>query len=389
MKRKFFLVCFFCTCLNFAQEWNKKNDFAASGSINLLSFTIDNKAYVIDTFDAKLYKYQTDTDTWNFTTIEWMRDKGYQDGFALPIGDRAFVAPGLPSDPNESSKVFYEFNPNTETWTQLADLPSFIFHSSVPIPNFSFNNVGYFLLLGKMYSYDPNTTIWTDKESRYPGGSYYFNTAHFSINNKFYVGSGTNSALESSSNFFKYNPENNSWEQIANYPYSRAPSSMISFVINEIGYTGLGTYSNNNGFEYDSQFYSYSPSNDIWSAIPDCKYSAKASFSFTLNGKGYVGAGWRTSPFEVYHDIWEFTPIALHTKSNSIVTTKIYPNPAQNFIHIDSREPIKEVKIYSINGSLIKNTINSRINISNLPSGLYFIDVLINTKIVRKKFIKI
>jgi hypothetical protein len=72
---------------------------------------------------------------------------------------------------------------------------------------------------------------------------------------------------------------------------------------------------------------------------------------------------------------------------NQIVCT-IYPNPSQDIIHIESREPIISVRIYSINGNLIKETSNNSIRVSELSKGLYFAQINVRGNSITKKFIK-
>lgn len=63
---------------------------------------------------------------------------------------------------------------------------------------------------------------------------------------------------------------------------------------------------------------------------------------------------------------------------NNEVVFAMYPNPAENYITIESAD-VAEVKIYSINGQmLLQQSINEGINtidLSNLNSGMYFISV--------------
>jgi hypothetical protein len=57
---------------------------------------------------------------------------------------------------------------------------------------------------------------------------------------------------------------------------------------------------------------------------------------------------------------------------------KVFPNPAKNILYVNSQAGA-EVKIYNIAGSLVMSKItssaNEKLNISNLPSGLYLIKV--------------
>lgn len=73
---------------------------------------------------------------------------------------------------------------------------------------------------------------------------------------------------------------------------------------------------------------------------------------------------------------------------------KIYPNPAENFISIanQSEWSIDKVSIYSINGSKVieLNSVNEnqKIDVSNLQSGLYLINIQTNNKNLSYKFIR-
>lgn len=72
--------------------------------------------------------------------------------------------------------------------------------------------------------------------------------------------------------------------------------------------------------------------------------------------------------------------------SNHLTKNKleIYPNPAQDFVTISTSEKIEFIEIFDMNGKLI-NKINqsiSKINVSNLAQGVYFLKV--NGKHVKK-----
>ena len=85
--------------------------------------------------------------------------------------------------------------------------------------------------------------------------------------------------------------------------------------------------------------------------------------------------------------------------SNSVFQTlvdkvQVYPNPAYNYLSINNKlnKKIKRIQITSLDGKLIKDDvkyINSKIDISELPQGLYLLHLTFsdNTCIV-KKFIK-
>lgn len=69
----------------------------------------------------------------------------------------------------------------------------------------------------------------------------------------------------------------------------------------------------------------------------------------------------------------------LDTPNASIANFTVYPNPALDIIHIQGvTSQIKNTLIYSVTGQLILPApLNSEtINISNLPSGIYFLEII-------------
>lgn len=67
----------------------------------------------------------------------------------------------------------------------------------------------------------------------------------------------------------------------------------------------------------------------------------------------------------------------------------IYPNPASTFINVNINEPSK-INILSIDGTIIKQCIienNNQINIDDLPSGIYFVQIENQNIMFTKKII--
>lgn len=58
------------------------------------------------------------------------------------------------------------------------------------------------------------------------------------------------------------------------------------------------------------------------------------------------------------------------TDTHSIDTKNVYPNPTKNWVYSDLK--LSKVSVFSINGSLILSAKHFPINISNLPSGVYY-----------------
>ena len=62
----------------------------------------------------------------------------------------------------------------------------------------------------------------------------------------------------------------------------------------------------------------------------------------------------------------------LYTES---VEVSIYPNPREDFVNIVTSENMLSVNIYNTQGKIVLTSTEKRIDISNLPSSIYFIEV--------------
>ncbi len=87
-----------------------------------------------------------------------------------------------------------------------------------------------------------------------------------------------------------------------------------------------------------------------------------------------------------------FTPTeAQLTLGTSSVTKKkfgIYPNPASDFIQIETDEKLKEVNIYSATGQKVKTSQLAKVNIQALQTGVYFVEIKTNSGSVIYKIVK-
>ncbi|MFN5705350.1 MAG: T9SS type A sorting domain-containing protein, partial [bacterium] len=81
-----------------------------------------------------------------------------------------------------------------------------------------------------------------------------------------------------------------------------------------------------------------------------------------------------------------FSSVSNTTNNSSI---NIYPNPCYDKINVNSDFAFDQIKIYNINGQIIKTIEGkvSEINILDLSNGIYFLECSGNSKIATQKFI--
>lgn len=92
------------------------------------------------------------------------------------------------------------------------------------------------------------------------------------------------------------------WSPIADYP-STPTDGAISFTIGNHGYTGAGIA--------DNKLHKYDPDQNSWTYLADIPSPGNHlgwAFSFTVNGKAYIGGGSYASASDLTADVYEFDP---------------------------------------------------------------------------------
>ncbi|PCI93796.1 MAG: hypothetical protein COB15_15630 [Flavobacteriales bacterium] len=74
----------------------------------------------------------------------------------------------------------------------------------------------------------------------------------------------------------------------------------------------------------------------------------------------------------------------------SLLEIKLYPNPVENYFQISSDKKIKGIELYNMKGQKIRaeRGSNGIVDVEQLPSGIYFVQIEIEGKIITKKMIK-
>ena len=107
--------------------WTEKSDFAGGNRYSACSFVIGNKAYVIggsindgNNYLNDVWCYTPETDTWTQKTSLPAAHKSC--AVAFSINGKGYVAGGS-SSTMSPEKDFYEYDPSTDSWNRLPDMP--------------------------------------------------------------------------------------------------------------------------------------------------------------------------------------------------------------------------------------------------------------------------
>ncbi len=67
----------------------------------------------------------------------------------------------------------------------------------------------------------------------------------------------------------------------------------------------------------------------------------------------------------------------------------VYPNPARTTLTVEANETIRQIRLLDVSGQVIKlievNALNHNINVEDLNTGIYFVEMLTAKGVVTKK----
>lgn len=281
--------------------WTQKASIGGAAKSGIVGFSVGQKGYVVgSSYNSEMWEYTPLTNTWS-------RKANFPGGLrhnpaAFVIMDKAYV--GLGSFTNFSTqwpRDFWEYNPQTDTWAQI---DSFAGDGRSNAATFSIINRGYVGLgqkgatgLKDFWEYDPGTGRWVripdfpaDVRSEPASFGIATDTAGYIIGGRWYGASRAD--------VWKYNRNTNSWIKKNDYPGNLG--NMICFVVGNSPFIGLRDGSND--------LWQYSTKSDTWKQkIGVGGIKRTGPFSFSINGKGYIGGG---NPGTIYlqNDFWEYDP---------------------------------------------------------------------------------
>jgi hypothetical protein len=92
---------------------------------------------------------------------------------------------------------------------------------------------------------------------------------------------------------------------------------------------------------------------------------------------------------EYYLDDFQFGDLIVGIEENTLANFTVYPNPANESLNIVYNDKIEEIKVYDLHGRLIIERVSEKIvNVSELTSGLYFMELTTSNGKSVQKFLK-
>lgn len=318
-------------------NWVEMSSFNGTSRSGSVSFTIGDKGYVVgglddDDYLNETWEYDVTGNFWVEKNLIENVDKemvpqfpGVERSLAVgfTINGKGYYGTGF--DGTNRLKDFYEYDPATDAWTQIADFPGTARYNAVgfSVGNYGYVGTGYDGSEQKdFYRYNPSTDSWEE----YNGfsGEKRQQAYTFKIDDVVYLGGGIrNGAYEE--DFYSF--DGTSFTQLEDLDdddddsddFEILVANGSAFSINGKGYlaTGLSGAVTTNAWEYD-------PTTDTWDELPAFEGSSRQgapAFTFTSGVESYEGDDrafvllGRTSNF-YFDDVWEFKPEELENEDD-------------------------------------------------------------------------
>lgn len=246
-----------------------------------------------------------------------------QHGFGFAIGTRGYLSGGG----YEYSSQFKEYDPETKVMSVKKGRFDYTSGSVA----FGIGSMGYagsgtkiagggeLYSIPDFYQYNPQTDTWTAKA---PLPEHLSEAIGFSLNGKGYIGVGRTDTIRfndsgqlatyfyPSRSFYEYSPASNCWIKKADFP-GEVRIHAVAFTIGDKAYVGTGLKFDETGALKD--FWEYDPNSDKWTKKADFPGASRYdAVGLSVGSKGYIGTGqnYKTAGPEINHkDFWEYDPL--------------------------------------------------------------------------------
>ena len=277
------------------------------------------------TWSNSWYSYSPTLNKWTTLTPFPGTSRAY--GTAFTINGEIYVTGGVNGTNTNGYKDFWKYDPPTDKWTYLGNCPA-LGVNFYPV-SFAINGMGYLGTGGSadsltntitpqqdFWQYNPTNNTWLSM-TPFPGGPR-MQAMAWATCDKGYVGGGyeTHTPQTLDSDFYEYNPVNNSWTQIANYGGGNL-NGAATFVIGQTGYVCGGQRDSANY----NQARGYTWANDDWT------YTAVYTPGFTLGNSttpticsGQTISFTDTSNYTPTNWFWQFPGGKPDTSSSKNIT---------------------------------------------------------------------
>lgn len=251
-----------------------------------------------------------------------------QRAVSFGLNGKGYVGTGLDTAEVVHNDM-WEYNPKNDTWSQISTLPGVGRRNAV---SFTIADKAYVgtgvdnvsapagTILNDFYEYDPLNNTWVQIQN-YPGGAgngLYF-ASGFTAGGKGYVCGGKQGPDDYTDDLYEYKPSNGAWAKRESFP-GGLRYQMVTFSVDGLAFIGLGADED----IYRKDWWKYNPGSNEWTQMGNFYGNERAAMvSFILNGRGYLSMG---TDGGFRDDLWEYN----HVNDNWI-SKENFPGKGRKF----------------------------------------------------------
>ncbi|WP_276369419.1 galactose oxidase [Chryseolinea sp. H1M3-3] len=325
----FSLIIFCCTVSSCSDDnedeptlgnWTKTTPFKGRPRSGASVFTIGTNAFVGLGYDGD--DYLSDFYVMDVTSGFWEARESFpgqprERAIAFSINGKGYVGLGYNRDADkEELGDFWEYDPEANTWTQVADFGGTARYNAI---GFAMGSKGYVgtgydgdAYNSDFWEYDPAANSWNEIKS-YPGEKIEGGLAMV-VNGKAYVCAGRNNGLFNT-DFWEFDPSGSdiTWTKRSpdddesyydDFKEAVRRYDAVTFTIGDKAYIIGGVASSG---ATDGSVYEFDATTSIWDERTTFEGSARSlAVGYVLDGRAFLGTGQNAS--SRYDDIWEFKP---------------------------------------------------------------------------------
>ncbi len=364
-----FVLVVIATCCSFAlfpqNNWTQLPDFPGFGRDAAFEFAWDSdgdgntdKGFVGAGWNSQgttytdFYEFDPSTNLW--TQLANYPGLGTRGAVAFVRGNTAYIVGGAYGASSLSAQV-WAYNIVSDTWSRKNDLPIAVYGGEI----INIDGDAYYVcgnlsgsisnptLNNRVYKYIESTDTWVATNNSIPfSGRFLGVKVEVDIDNdgvtdRAFIGCGTSRIGVPLSDFWEYLPATDSWVARTVVPGpDRGMAS--SFSIGSKGYVGIGR-----GEFASADLYEYDPFLDTWTRMSDHPGTPTLlTSSFTIGNEGYVVAGKTTNTGGVIKQAYKFSPLLSGTPElkgmDASRELRIFPNPVAGLLNIVAHFPVNE-----------------------------------------------
>lgn len=382
-------ICLFAIFVFGIQYMYGQNIWIKRDSVNgpprgaCASFTLNGEGFVatgvnVEEFKRKMYSYDLEQDDWdNESGVGGPTGGGLERASAIGFSTGGYGFIGLGTGTSSLKKDLWRYDPETESWTQMADFAGEARSGAVAFDLDGYGYVGTGQsesgLHNDFYRYSVSSNTWEELNDF--EGLPRKEAVAFIMGGKGYLGTGR-SESGYLKDFWEYDPVTDEWSQKADFPGTP-----------RMGATGCGVFPSayimlgeDNSFTYQDDVWEWNYFGNVWTQRADYMGGPRTQASaFAVDGRIFVGLGYDG----VYHDdFYEYERLLATDESEQFLNLNLYPNPTLNEVTVLTDQPIERVQFFNMSGTELtahltitgfnSNTLEI-LGLSNFSAGNYLI----------------